>query len=631
MNSIMSQEDTNGIPTDRITPSKARQYKRAYKACLWCRKSKSKCELPRALDGTAVSSGPCFKCRRERKECSFTETRGTKKRLNRGRSHTSELQRGESGRNGYSRQESELYSRLHTSVSPEERNRELTIASQGSTSGSPMNVPGLSNGKEPENLNDRSEHSHSRTQSISQRPLLDDVMMRTIVTSSHDALGLLFQAAEQQNESSRSETPAHAMNEQSLLRNSTQLPTPRSTLSGAGPGPVFPDTLSNASPEVLRLWSRCRFVKQGWFSAREAITYIDLFVQNCAPMTPVLTREYADHTSHCDLLTNEPLLTSIILTISSRVHILPGMGGTARAHFIHGRLWEHTEHLISRIIFGQEKSSSAKTRTIGTIEGFLLITEWNPRAVHFPPRADGWDADLLKTDDLHTDSSPMDDESTMYRWREEVIEPAKRSDRMSWMLLSAAVALAHELGIFSDEAHIEDQRSASETTRRRRIPMLLYVYVSQLAARLRCTSLFPENSSISLLDKMSLPLMTPTEKQWHSFMSLFIDITKLMETATEMFFPNTSRQILLSGQYKGFVKHFQSLLAQWHQRLVDTKGDLNQQGGHPSSTIAFGLIFSYRIALILLRHNFCRIPLHAHVHQLALDPGCRRESSSSLK
>lgn len=263
--------------------------------------------------------------------------------------------------------------------------------------------------------------------------------------------------------------------------------------------------------------------------------------------------------------------------ISSRIHVLPGMGGISRAHFIHGRLWQHLEHLISRVIFGQEKISTAKTRTLGTIESLLLMTEWHPRALHFPPESDGWDFDLLANPDMPEGTGIADEEdsSALYRWREEVFEPAKRSDRMSWMLVGAANSLAHELGIFGDWDSLASNESSTKTAgemRRLRARMLLYVYINQLAARLGCTTLVPENA---VMDKSMLPAMTVPDQQWYSFMTCWMEITALMETATDMFFPSAvfTRQLLLSGRYKGLVNHFQPLLSQWNEKSNKLEGE----------------------------------------------------------
>lgn len=109
--------------------------------------------------------------------------------------------------------------------------------------------------------------------------------MRTVVSSSNDALGLLFEAVEQeQNGSFSGDLQALETNTDGgypdgshASHHPAQHVSPYSVMSTASkPGPILQEQLSSATPEILRLWNRCRFVKQGWFTAREAITYIDL-------------------------------------------------------------------------------------------------------------------------------------------------------------------------------------------------------------------------------------------------------------------------------------------------------------------------------------------------------------------
>lgn len=87
----------------RADNSSAKGFKRAYKACVRCRMSKAKCELPEPAD-SSLPLGPCskvssakppranacfwitltypiqVKCQRERRKCEFTVTRSSKKR-----------------------------------------------------------------------------------------------------------------------------------------------------------------------------------------------------------------------------------------------------------------------------------------------------------------------------------------------------------------------------------------------------------------------------------------------------------------------------------------------------------------------------------------------------------------------
>lgn len=255
--------------------------------------------------------------------------------------------------------------------------------------------------------------------------------------------------------------------------------------------------------------------------------------------------------------------------ISSRYHVLPGQGGVSRAGFIHSRLWKHCEHLIQRITFGAEKYSLARTRTLGSIRAFLLITEWHPRALHFPPENDGWDHSLAPSIDDTFGNHERDEDIYLMRWREEVFEPAKRSDRMSWTMLGFATALAHELGVFEDGDVDEDHRDLQRA--RHDIRMLLYLYGNQLALRLGCTSFIPR--SYCHLAGYTVSADEPSEQATRDrdrMIAKWIDITKILETAKDMLFPNraTTRQILKNGNYIALAEHFQPVLAQWHREFT---------------------------------------------------------------
>lgn len=269
--------------------------------------------------------------------------------------------------------------------------------------------------------------------------------------------------------------------------------------------------------------------------------------------------------------------------ISSRHHILPGQGGASRADFIHTRLWKHVEHLIHRITFGLEKYSIAKTRTLGSVKALLLVTEWHPRALHFPPDNDGWDASLAPSIDDKFGNRERSEDAQLLRWREEVFEPAKRSDRMSWMLVGLATTLAYELGVFEDsDAEDDGMQTASANTARLRVRRLLFLYVNQLCLRLGCPSILPQSSCQSI-SYTPVTASAPEEQANHDrdmMLSKWIEITKLLKTATDMFFPNKSatRQILRSGRYVSLLEHFQPLLAQWYKDFLSFEASSKSVG-----------------------------------------------------
>jgi len=312
---------------------------------------------------------------------------------------------------------------------------------------------------------------------------------------------------------------------------------------------------------------------------------VQRFFQEIAPLSPVLTDFFQNHANHYTLVTQEPLLCCVILTISSRYHNLPGVGGVSRGYHIHDRLWSHCQHMLIRIVLGQEKSSKARTRTLGTIEALLLLTEWHPRALHFPPPADGWDSDLMLTAVDERDEDPHGPEPpSRGRWLEDVINPAKRSDRMSWMLIGCAMSLAYELRIFDQSDSGDTARGSSNPREERRseqiarLQKLLYLYAEQASLRLGCKSVVPQglyHTVAATVTASKTPLYGGTES-WQHFMASWIELTKLVRSMTDVLFPSllVTKHLLTSGRYVNLVEHFQPLLSAWKERNLTLSREL---------------------------------------------------------
>jgi hypothetical protein len=152
--------------------------------------------------------------------------------------------------------------------------------------------------------------------------------------------------------------------------------------------------LSVPSQETLREWSSWRFVKLGWMTALEAVTYVDLFFQNMSILSPILHNYYQDHSNHHTLIVREPVLCCTIIALSARYHMLSGDGGLSRGYYIHDRLWKHCQSLYHRIVWDQRRVVKDQIRHLGTIESFLLVTEWHPRSAHLAPDLDVWESDI---------------------------------------------------------------------------------------------------------------------------------------------------------------------------------------------------------------------------------------------
>ncbi|KAJ5648738.1 hypothetical protein N7490_005110 [Penicillium lividum] len=563
-----------------------RPYQRTYKACIPCRQRKAKCDLGAGPDGLPIGP-PCARCRREMRECVFPEKRAWERSRKRARSIETD---------GQISPRAEQYL---SDVTPEATNGRYSQTHQ-----SPTQYPGSSPFQSGWALNGHSASlQHDLSPNISPRPdsaainrtnhtsphlhhdhrhrsnpNLASSMMRTVVASGNDALNILFEAATQQSQEDNAlhePSPPVGSNSKNGL-NAKERSTPRNFESPIPFEPVprtRPVHLAEVSQDALHIWEACRFVRMGWFTAREAVTFMDLFFKNMSCLSPILTDFYSNHKNHYFLITREPVLCCTILMISSRYHILPGAGGESRNFFIHHRLWQHCQQLTMRLIFGQEKSTKSKIRSLGTVEALMLMAEWHPRSLHFPPETDGWDDDLISMGPKPSESADPNNGSAS-RWLEDMIEPSRRSDQMSWMLLGCALSLAHELGIFEteDDDSVEDdpEWKAQIALRRQRVQRLLYVYINQLAWRIGCMSPIPQSLNHAVLGGRKPRGLSQPGSTWLVFMDSWIELTKLAQSVTDMFFPSAkfARQQLHSGRYIGLLDHFRPLLNQWKENYL---------------------------------------------------------------
>ncbi len=258
------------------------------------------------------------------------------------------------------------------------------------------------------------------------------------------------------------------------------------------------------------------------------------YYEYLSPLTPISPPTFRDPATHITLLTEEPILSVTLLTIASRYRRMPGPGGHCRSHAIHEQLWTYLRGMIERCLWGQEafgggfcgpglgeEAQSSSTapwrglrkgslRTLGTIESLMILTEWHPRALHFPP-AEATDELMLPNYDA-PDTYSTDDEAHRLpggvggKRIESWLEPAWRSDRMCWMLLSTAMGLAYELGVFDNIQELLDEggemtrpeyEDEAYRLRAGRIKRLLLIYVTQLAGRLGWTNMVPENLRVT--------------------------------------------------------------------------------------------------------------------------------------
>ncbi len=615
------------------------QHTRTYQACIPCRRRKVRCDLG-PVDHP--HDPPCVRCRRESKECFFSATR--RKRKTDGEEELEEVDDYQI-RNGRKRQRQRSDSERVPEVinTPAANGNANAYISQPLTPGGsvgryePLRRPTGSAGHPPPHQPLDEEDQKVNNETVA-------TLQAGEVYSGHDALNLLFEAAgmnghvrtsstssmqrptigstpgSQTNFASPQANPTHA-------RSNSRAAPAEPTVDPAIQQPMLPDPPNEATfAEAVRAWTKFRFVRAGWLTAKEAVAYIDYFYTFLSPLTPIVVPDYRDHAQHGKLLKEEPMLVITLLTIASR-YSQPsgpsGMGATSRAYLIHEKLWKYLQRMIDRMIFGQEQFgggfcgagqqpgsdvnplSRKGLRTLGTVESLMLLTEWHPRALHFPPGND--DDELI----LHDDPYETGPNADLYRgvgdkridsW----LEPCWRSDRMCWMLLGNAMTLAFEIGVFDETSETEFEQANQHLShatvkayyrRKNHLKELLIIYVTQTSGRLGLTSMLPkierdENvvrgpTPLELYqermnrikvpppqfgmrsDGQRLPLESVATQERHAVQDLVLDfwerIAKIMEIGNLKLFSNRrkTRELLKSGSYEEMLKFFQGPLTEW--------------------------------------------------------------------
>jgi len=226
----------------------------------------------------------------------------------------------------------------------------------------------------------------------------------------------------------------------------------------------------------------------------------------------------------------------------------------------------------------------------------MILTEWHPRALHFPPDDAIYElmvpeADLASQEDDQRPTGGVDG-----RWLGDWLEPAWRSDRMSWMLLSAALGLGHELGVFDDidelirDGAISRPEYEDEGYRQRahRIKRLLMIYPSQLAGRLSWTSMVPDsawrveasggrrrppsNDGNTPVTVSSLSVRfnyIPDLELDDQVIHCWAGISYAMHLGTQRLFRSHkyTNDIIHQGKYIDLLREFRPILSDWHKEF----------------------------------------------------------------
>ncbi|KAK9453958.1 hypothetical protein V1511DRAFT_471996, partial [Dipodascopsis uninucleata] len=464
-------------------------YRRSYKACLHCRERKVRCDLG-SLDNP--SEPPCARCKREGRKCEFVPSRrGGAKNVRAGRT----LQLSASLLNDDSR------SPVSASVSSDSGSD--SISGQPSSSSSRR-------------------HREDGTKQIAGSLIRDRGLHTTA-----DALNILAHVANTAEGKDRGSQFVQVNgNDQSGA-----LPAKRAKTREVHSRWMFRSTkLSFFLP-----------VQQGIITEKEVLVLTEFFFKTLHPFYPYIPPGLQSPNN----LAAHPMLLVTILAIASRYCDVPEVDTSShpgtRTKQIHDAIWTFCQSMISQTVWAEASSIS-----LATVLAFLLLTQWNPRAVHYR------NGDYANP--INLPSNDEDGRGPEGGGGYGGFAAARRSDRMAWMMVGVAVRLAQDMNLFC---------------KWREICLACFYSDITLALRLGRPSMMSYNFQ-------ETPLVT-----FSSLDNAKLEILRIQSFAHQSLYssPGSMHKILNSDNYQPLLRYFRSKLRSWHTKyqLLLQREDLERE------------------------------------------------------
>lgn len=375
-------------------PISNKQYKRNYKACLSCRTRKIKCDLG---SPSSPFEPPCARCRRERKECIFTESR-----------------RGGSGRR---KKKSEHLLQQNPVILINEYSNNLNVPEYVKND---YRNPTL---EQQKTIVESFSKMQTRNHNTSEVSTIQGALLFLA-----NAAGNIAKADERDRltkaKSSVSSTDHRADDQRAK----------EAKLKGIEGKPTS-DIIETHTVKLTDF----EYIGEGKLLSEEnAKELIDFFFDYMHPFYPYIPPNIRNSES----IAAYPILLCTVLTIASRYKPLEFDDSEDDDKIstknlkqqqlqtrlaMHDRLWLYAQRLVSQSVWGE-----ASTRSIGTVFAFLLFTEWNPRAIHWK-----W-GDYANSGEKDETNSTKNDTLAG-------IGALRRGNRMTWMLCGTSVRLAQDM------------------------------------------------------------------------------------------------------------------------------------------------------------------------------------------
>ncbi|KAF5588831.1 d-lactate dehydrogenase (cytochrome) [Fusarium subglutinans] len=472
------------VPINQASSPPESKRRRTYLSCERCRRRKTRCEP------ASDRKRPCQRCSADNQPCEFRASRSTKRTLSLAAEDTESVS-----------------NHSHTGT-------DISIPALIPLAPRDVPVPHL---HETEYVNDLPVTDCSQGPTSPAALDARERIISTHINNASDALDLL----------------TFALSGTRAYNNPSATPSRESQV----PSTTSPTGISDTALGQDRAWKTFALIRKRIVSQQEVMAYLGFFFDQLWPLKPVVPSYYRDRATYGQLIAEEPLLVVCLVTLSSRYFPLPGGHGEIRSERIHWQAWRILQRSLQSVMWG-----STTTRSLGTIASMLLLIDWHVKAINNPSNFTEGEDEVNDHTDSHgfkPSSNNIDSLTGQPRYgmvslmeRLNIISPAYRSNKMSWTLLSNAIALVHEGCCFQNESSSSRSAPSSMDSVRKEWNGLLCVFIyfadEVLATRLGLEPLLPEKSRQIVKDRFATTFTEslPDSHLWEGYYELSIETRK---------------------------------------------------------------------------------------------------------
>ncbi|SMN19623.1 similar to Saccharomyces cerevisiae YDR421W ARO80 Zinc finger transcriptional activator of the Zn2Cys6 family [Maudiozyma saulgeensis] len=454
----------------KVTKKQGR-WRRSYKACLSCRARKVRCDLG-PFDNPHAP--PCTRCKREQRECLFTSrNRESKYIVSEDVSPITDSVISSMTESATISKSNGNNSNINKLVDANMDNKDTTQNDMAlsnviindadlmvsNSNKNNHNVAKTTANNMRNNLGNR--HTSKEMSSINGRWGVGVTSMQNTLEFLANAAGSVAQEKQREkglaqiNQATNQQETNNMYHDKDLSSRPTPFLDPSDenifapllqTSGSQRPASTLMEKVRSVRPETTDKLAQIEYIGSNkLLSEREAIELIDAFFLSMHPYFPNIPIQLHD----AQALAEYPILLCAVLTVSSRYHSLAEFGlyngeDNKKNVEVHEKLWSHCQWMLSQTIWAE-----ASTRSIGTVLAFIILTEWNPRQIHF--KKEDYANSIFKTVGKSDKEIPTG------------VGAIRRSDRMAWMFTGTAVRLAQDMGFIDTSTKIFVATHISDT------------------------------------------------------------------------------------------------------------------------------------------------------------------------